>query len=469
MNNLELLFIVSASSISALMDTQISQRKQIAGFTLVEIAIALLILGILLSAGLSLATVRRAAAQRDVTQINQQAIKQALINYLGKNHRLPCPATTVDGAENRAGTTPPPCAQYSGIVPYQELGLDRTVALDGWENFISYVVSPYPNANPPTQPAAPAPLLTTGWLYTYSSTPTTTPCTTTLCSNYHTPANPGTIVAGSNMPFWPSTSTGGIKVTDGTTTLADPAIATGAAVVLISFGKNGYGAYNLKGQNAPPPAANTDEIKNAANTVATAAVIKRDTTDSVSGGGPFDDIVMIISANDLTGPLVANGSMQTSAQTAINQANDMVIGNILASRSCTTTPTGCAQYSANPVCTSFALTCTTYDTSTPPNCIAYGNVCTAYSTPSASCTSQTYTNVCSYNVPTSITFSAPPNVAAWGVGYTQGATATMTIFATTFTPTTALFAYTLTAGDGSVKTVSISELQGTLTRAAGFN
>jgi len=199
------------------------QRKRLAGFTLVELAIALLIIGILMSAGLSLATVRRAAAQRDVTQTNEQTIKQALINYLAKYKRLPCPPTSF--ANGGIASPPPPCANVSGIVPYFELGLDRSVVLDGWENYITYVISPNPVA--PLIPPVPN---TTAWTYAYSPTTNTPPLTTTGA-----------------LAFWPSTSTGGIIVKgEAGAVIATPTNNTGAAVALISYGPNGYGAYNLR-------------------------------------------------------------------------------------------------------------------------------------------------------------------------------------------------------------------------------
>ena len=396
------------------MQTLMPNRKHLAGFSLVELAIVILIAGILLSAGLSLLSVKLEAAKLDVTQKHQEAVKQALINYLGKYRRLPCPTTVANGG---APAPPPPCTSpsgkpsYSGIVPYYELGLDRAAVLDGWENFITYVVSPnpiaalVPTANPPW---------TTAWLYSYSATSNISPNTTT-----------------GNLAFWPSTSTGGITVTDGTNPIADPTKATGAAVALISYGKNGYGAFNVKGgKNAPPPAANIDEQQNTSPvsgaTPPTETVVKRDTTDSTAGGGPFDDIVMMLSANDLTGPLIANGTLQSSAQAALSQANDIVMGNIVASRS--PVPIGCS-------------------VTTP-------------------CT---YT----YNIPNTYT-TFPPSVTAWGVSYALSVSpppppsTTITVTATNTTPSSVV-GYTLTAADRTSKTVSVDELRGILTRGAGFN
>lgn len=369
------------------MMTLIPHRKQLAGFSLIEMAIVILIAGILMSAGLSLLSVKMATAQLDTTQKHQEAIKQALINYLGKYRRLPCPTTVANGG---APAPPPPCANYSGIVPYYELGLDRAAVLDGWENFITYVVSPNPIAAP--LPTA-IPSWTTAWLYTYSVSSNVTPNTTT-----------------GNLAFWPSTSTGGITVRDSSGNLiANPVNTTGAAVVLISYGKNGYGAFNVNGgANAPPPAIDTDELQNVSPFTGTTppTVVKRDTTDSTAGGGPFDDIVMMLSANDLTGPLIANGTLQSSAQAALNQANNIVLGYIVATK--------------------------------------------------GSC------SPCSYIIPSPASIPFPASVTAWGVSYAPNIT-TMGLSSTGPTP-----AYILTAGDGSTKTVSIDELHGILAQGAGF-
>lgn len=368
--------------------------KRLAGFSLVEMAIVILIAGIMMGAGLSLLAVKQTAAQADVTRKNQETIKQALINYLGQKKRLPCPTTVANGG---IAAPLPPCTSYSGIVPYYALGLDRAVALDGWENFITYVVSANPITTPPLSP------YTTAWLYSYNASSSASPNTN-----------------NASLAFWPSISTGGITVTDGTNTIASPSNATGAAVVLISYGKNGYGAFNIKGQNAPPPTANVDEVKNAApdSTGLAITVVKRDASEI------FDDILMIVSTNDLTGPLITNGTLQSNAQAALTQANDVVLSNIVGSRACIPAAPAC---SASP----------RYQYSIPGN-------------PSS---------------PPTPYFTFPPAVSAWGVTYATTAAAA-TIGATT--PASGN-AYTLTAGDGTTKMVSIDELRGILLRGAGFN
>jgi len=344
-------------------------NKQYNGFSLIEMAIVLLISGIMMGAGLSLLALKQNAAQVKATQTNQETIKQALINYLGTNNRLPCPATSIGGTEDRSSGSP--CKQYSGIVPYATLGLDRPVALDGWENFIDYAVSPTPNASSPPYNA---------WLYTYG----------TSSSN--------TVTTIPNRAFWPTNTAGSLNVT-GNSTLS------GIVVALISHGKNGYGAFNTKGGINDSSAAGTDEKQNIPP-ISGNTVVKRDTTDSTAGGGAFDDVVMVLSANDLTGPLIANGTLQSNPQNALIQANNIVIGTILGGRNSTG---WCGNYK-------FAMP-------------SSGSI--VFPTPDIS-----YTNYLGSNI---YACSSPSNSPA----------------------------YTLVAGDGTKKTVSIAELQGIIIQGAG--
>lgn len=368
--------------------------KRLAGFSLVEMAIVILIAGIMMSAGITLLNAKTAAAQMEATRSHQETIKQALINYLGKYNRLPCPATTSTGLEDRPATPSPvpPCTSYSGIVPYQILGLERAVALDGWENFIDYVVSPPPNPIPTAPPF-------NGWLYTYSQTPTLPPlCSPTipLCSN-----NPG-------LAFLQTNTLGQINATVNGASL-------NIAASLISHGKNGYGAVNIKGgKNDFLTTAGTDEKLNINISPASSviAIVKRDISDTPAGNA-FDDMVMTLSANDLIGPLLANGTFQ-SAQTALSQANNIVLGVVGTQQPC--------PLISNP---------------------AIGN----------GCVSPAYY----YTVPA----SPLVGVSALGVIYSP---ATSYIDATS---SSASAAYTLTAGDNSTKSVSINELKGILLRT-GF-
>ena len=63
-------------------------------------------------------------------------------------------------------------------------------------------------------------------------------------------------------------------------------------------------------------AAGSDEKQNAdaaklitAGNPPAVTTVKRDTTEATTGGGAFDDIVLALSANDLTGPLTVSGQL----------------------------------------------------------------------------------------------------------------------------------------------------------------
>jgi prepilin-type N-terminal cleavage/methylation domain-containing protein len=94
---------------------KISAKAQ--GFSLVESAIALLILGLL---ALALTAYWRMAAQTQVAHISRDtlaATQNALLGFAYANRRLPCPASNGGGTEDCAG------GKQIGFVPWVALGL----------------------------------------------------------------------------------------------------------------------------------------------------------------------------------------------------------------------------------------------------------------------------------------------------------------------------------------------------------
>lgn len=123
----------------------------IRGFTLVELAIVLVIIT-LLSGGLimSLSAQQETAAIAD-TQRRLNDVRDALLGYAAANGRLPCPAApNSTGAESPAGggicTNP-----WDGFLPAITLGIGPTdangYALDSWGNPIRYALTTFQNPN----------------------------------------------------------------------------------------------------------------------------------------------------------------------------------------------------------------------------------------------------------------------------------------------------------------------------------
>ncbi|MCQ3925508.1 MAG: hypothetical protein DPW12_15315 [Rhodocyclaceae bacterium] len=104
-----------------------------AGFSLVELAVVVLIVSILLTMGLAAFSVQVDTAALSATQRRQDAIKDALIAYLRKNARLPCPETTglagggssPIGRENRTNVGPPDPSYSTDMATISAISLQR--------------------------------------------------------------------------------------------------------------------------------------------------------------------------------------------------------------------------------------------------------------------------------------------------------------------------------------------------------
>jgi hypothetical protein len=231
---------------------------------------------------------------RNVNETRQtmDSIREAIIGFAQANGRLPCPANgaTPAGAAG-AGTeqfTSPSCTAVFGVVPWATLGTPET---DSWGRRFSYWVSPiFADDLPPTATT----FSSAGQTPACAPNPAPTQASFALCSlgvlnvNTRSESTRGLTPVGSALP-----------------------------IVIISHGKNGFGAYTPTGTTlgAPPGA---DETSNANHSTAATAFVSRNPTASASGCDDtstsqpfcdFDDIVAMIPASVLIARAVAAGKL----------------------------------------------------------------------------------------------------------------------------------------------------------------
>lgn len=252
------------------------KHPQNAGFTLVEMAIVVTIMAVLMTLGITTAMNLLRSSQLNTTKERQSYVRDALTAYFMTNHRFPCPdnggATVRDGVEDRAvlGVVTSNCVVNFGTVPFATLGIARSQAVDAYGNFMSYRVD---NLN--------------GWH---------------LSATF--PVSPGV------CPVLPLPATA-VSVYSAPTLIEANALAGGgAAVVLISHGPNGSGAWNQGTTNASRNAlpTTTPELGNT-QTLPAGPAGYRNYVFSDSGAAPFDDVVSFITHANLN--VVSNNIKRT--------------------------------------------------------------------------------------------------------------------------------------------------------------
>lgn len=120
-------------------------RQRQAGFSLMELAVVLMIIGTLMSG--ILVAVSQSTANARITNAKAQLrnIEDALYGYAQTNGRLPCPATN-SSSGLAAPVTDGTCTVNHGFVPASTLGLYGSINSDGllldpWQNPIRYSVA----------------------------------------------------------------------------------------------------------------------------------------------------------------------------------------------------------------------------------------------------------------------------------------------------------------------------------------
>lgn len=119
--------------------------NQQTGFSLVEMAVVLVILGLVLGALLLPLQAQRNQVFQTQTENTLETARRALLGFAQANGRLPCPAIAGgSGVEDPVPVTGT-CTSQWGFLPAATLGIQPTdpngFAIDGWNNPIRYAIT----------------------------------------------------------------------------------------------------------------------------------------------------------------------------------------------------------------------------------------------------------------------------------------------------------------------------------------
>lgn len=201
-----------------------SKARRSAGFTLVEMAVVVVIAGLILTALLPALLDIQRSGRLSATQTNMQSLLRATAAYALANGCLPCPTpgNKIGSIERGKVGTPGNsacgvCASADGIAPFASLGIDQSTARDGWGRWITMHID-----TALAQPCSAAELA--------GQVPGCAASDVKLC---HMPLTSATKTL---LAYWLGSQNTQMPV----------------AVLFVSHGANGYGAY----LPAPPPGSN---------------------------------------------------------------------------------------------------------------------------------------------------------------------------------------------------------------------
>lgn len=282
--------------------------KSQSGFSLIEISIGLLVVGLAIGMTLKFTRGMQDGQNRQQVRAQLDLIDAALANFVAVNKRLPCPANGTLAA-NAVGVGlevvspgPPPASnppagqcsptnQINGVVPWLTLGLNANDIIDPWGGRILYRVDPL------LAQASPLPPMMNMSNCDPSSTGTALggACRNPIpsCTGNANCTSPLNFLIGKGLDVW-----NGINGVPGWNTRQNNrTLGTGAAYVLISQGPTGTGAYNARGSLQPGTmAAGTNETPNRNNrALAIPSVLANTYRDAspndIAGGAHFDDYI----------------------------------------------------------------------------------------------------------------------------------------------------------------------------------
>ena len=278
----------------------------------------LAIVALISTVGLQALTSRLVNAQIATTKSGEQAIKAAIVNYVLRNNRLPCPATEgltpaqanygrearvaagCDAINLTAITIPtgaPAPTSFRGVVPWLTLGLSDEGGADGFNRRYSYTVTA--DATDPAKRTA-----------------------DTL------PGLQGRLTLHNNAPATLGAAPTGNQLNACSPVTADKSCNLEAVAMIVSHGTNGDGATLLSGQRMPPNAGHALEAENSDSV--NERFVTSDYSDNAAN--PFDDIVLAVAPNEILAALIKDGSVassQSSTNDLLRRTRDTVIAQVV--------------------------------------------------------------------------------------------------------------------------------------------
>ena len=229
------------------------------GFSLIEMAVVLVILGLILSSSLLPLSAQMDHHNTLETQKNLAEAREALLGFAMAHGYLPCPAKSAsDGLEDRTGNT---CTggKRVGHLPWAELVMAK---LDGWGHLFRYSVT-----------------------LAYAD-------------------------SGSKIVLSPLTNRDiTIESRDAAGNLQNLSTAGGIPVAIVSMGKNGIWGYADDGSRVSDTSStNTDEDSNG-NGNGKVFMSRTPAENTTAPGGEFDDLVVWVSPGIYLNRMVAAGQL----------------------------------------------------------------------------------------------------------------------------------------------------------------
>lgn len=271
------------------------------GFSLVEMTVVMIIAGLMLSGGMKILSAQIYASRQAESKLSMEVSRLALISFISRNGRLPCPAvpTVAQGTADYGveATTlgvcdglptfgaPASAVVVTGIIPWVSLGISDSSALDGHYNRLTYQV--------------------------------VRDATAAASETHKVAGMRGNITLHSNAP---PTATNQINNCSGGLTYNSCA----AVAIVVSHGRNGFGAYTQSGMQIPLTGAGPGELENTNNDN---VFVKKEYSEAA--GILFDDSVLPLSSADLLTQLALNGSVK-DARSEVMQTIESMKGEIIA-------------------------------------------------------------------------------------------------------------------------------------------